>query len=67
MPITTVEPDVVPGGRYPMGEAARLLGVNRCTLREYIERGLIKTGIRRSNGRRFIEGRELRRFWLARW
>ena len=41
------------------------LGMHRNTLLKYANKGIIKTGIRRSNSRRFYLGREIIRFWKA--
>lgn len=58
------EPKVSPEGRYPIGEAALLLGIDRSTLRRYSDNGLIKTGIRNvGRGKRFFLGKEILRFW----
>lgn len=60
------EPKVTPTSRYPIGEAAKLLGCDRGTLRRYCDRGLIKCGFRRvGQGGRFFTGSELLRFWRA--
>ncbi len=64
--LTELEPNVSPTGRYPIGMAAKLLGIHRNTLRQYTEAGMIKCGFRRK-GRpmRFYMGSELMRFWKS--
>ena len=42
------EPEVSLTGRYPIGQAAEILGVSRNTLRKYSDLGMIKTGHRRT-------------------
>ncbi len=60
-------PQVALNSRYSIGEAAKILGIDRGTLRRYADRGSrnggINYGIRRSNGRRFFTGRDLLTFW----
>ena len=63
--ITSIEPQVSLSGRYPAGEAARLLGIHRHTLRRYTDAGAIKCGFRRESGRKFYAGSEILRFWKA--
>ena len=64
--MTQIEPKVSTSGRYPIGQAAQILGVHRNTLRRYNDQGLIKSGSRRI-GRmdRFFLGSEILRFWRA--
>lgn len=64
--MTATEPNVALTGRYPIGEAAELLGVHRNTLRRWADAGEIKCGNRRV-GRmsKFFLGSELLRFWRA--
>ncbi|MBR0493699.1 MAG: helix-turn-helix domain-containing protein [Bacteroidales bacterium] len=59
------EPYVVMNSRYSIDETSRLLGIHRHTLRKYTNRGLIKCGFRRVNGRKFYLGSEILRFWRA--
>lgn len=59
------EPDVSATGRYSIGEAAKLLGLCRDTLRKHSDAGLIKYGIHRSNMRKFYLGSEILRYWRA--
>jgi len=61
----TVEIQVNESGRYPIGEAAKILGIHRNTLRKYTDEGMIKCGFRRESGKRFYLGSELLRFWRA--
>lgn len=58
------EPEVSLTGRYPIGQAAEILGVSRNTLRKYSDLGMIKTGHRRTGKmERFFLGSEILRFW----
>nr|DAW38867.1 MAG TPA: helix-turn-helix domain protein [Caudoviricetes sp.] len=61
--MTTEEPRVVDSGRYGMSDAAKILGVARCTLRRWIYAGRVNVGFRNLNGRMFITGQELKRIW----
>jgi predicted site-specific integrase-resolvase len=63
--MVTNELNVSDGGRYPIGIAADILGINRSTLLRHTKQGLIKCGFSRANARRFYLGRELKRYWLA--
>ena len=63
--MVTEEPRVKEASRYSLEEASKLLGMHRNTLLKYANKGIIKTGIRRSNSRRFYLGREIIRFWKA--
>ncbi len=49
-------------GRYPIGEAAKKLGIHRDTLRARIKEGTVKCKYRR-NLRKVILGSEIIRFW----
>lgn len=60
--MTTEEPRVVDSGRYGMSDAAKILGVARCTLRRWIYAGRVNVGFRNLNGRMFITGQELKEF-----
>lgn len=59
--MTTEEPRVVDSGRYGMSDAAKILGVARCTLRRWIYAGRVNVGFRNLNGRMFITGQELKK------
>ena len=58
-------PNVADDSRFPIGEAAALLGVSRGALRRYTDEGVIKCGRYRANKRRFYKGSELKRFWRS--
>lgn len=64
--MTPCEPDVVNTAKYGITAAAKKLGISMPTLRKYLRTGLVKYGISRLNGRRFIYGSELKRAWRAR-
>ena len=64
--MTQFEPRVSASGRYPIGQAAQILGVHRNTLRRYNDQGLIKSGNRRfGRMEKFFLGSEILRFWRA--
>ena len=59
----TTRPEVTMTGRYPIGEAAKKLGVHRDTLRARIKDGSVKCRFRKDNMRKVILGSEIIRFW----
>lgn len=59
----TTELHCTDGARYSVGEAAVLMGVDRSTIRRWIDGRKLRCGYLRHNARRFIYGRELRRFY----
>lgn len=61
--MVTQEPQISDTGRYSVLEASNLLGVHRDTLRRYTEKGYIKFGLRRCNGRKFYLGSEIKKLW----
>jgi excisionase family DNA binding protein len=63
--MVTEEPKISDAGRYSVTETAKLLGIHRDTLRRYTESRLIKFGLRRTNGRKFYLGSEIKRFWSS--
>lgn len=65
--MTVTEPTVIASGRYPVGEASKILGIDRKTLYRHTTDGLIKCGFRRANRRRFYTGSEILRYWKAQY
>lgn len=64
--MTAVKPDVKPDGRYSINETCLFLGLkSRNTLRSYVEKGLIKQGTRKTNGRPFYLGSEIMKCWSS--
>lgn len=63
--MVTNEPDIAATARLGICDAARLLGVHRTTLARWTEQGLVKCGIRRTNGRIFYTGRALVSLWRS--
>lgn len=61
--MTTERPNVTLTGRYPIGEAAKKLGIHRETLRARIKDGTVKCKYRRNNLRKVILGSEIIKFW----
>lgn len=52
-------------GLYPIGEAAKILGISRRTLLRHSDEGLIQFRLKRSNGRKVFRGSELIRYHEA--
>lgn len=63
--MTSTRPDVHADGRYSINEMTALLGISRSTLRRYTDKGVIKCGRRRTNGRPFYTGRAVLQLWMA--
>lgn len=63
--MVTEEPKILDSGRFSATETAKLLGIHRDTLRKHTESKLIKFGIRRTNGRKFYLGAEIKRYWRS--
>lgn len=63
--MTNERPNVALEGRYSINEVTAMLGINRSTLRRYTDRGLIKCGRWRTNGRPFYTGRAVLQLWMA--
>lgn len=63
--MTNERPDVHADGRYSINEVTALLGISRSTLRRYTDKGIVKCGRRRSNGRPFYTGRDIIQLWMA--
>lgn len=63
--MTNERPNVALEGRYSINEVTAILGINRSTLRRYTDRGLIKCGRWRTNGRPFYTGRAVLQLWMA--
>jgi len=60
------EPCIPPTARYSIGEAAKILGVHRNTLRRYTNTGQMGIDCHfRTNGRKFYTGLDIVRFWRA--
>ena len=63
--MTNLLPDIPDTARYGVNETAEILGVDRRTVHAYSRKGLLKYGIRRTNGRKFFTGFEIKRAWKA--
>lgn len=62
----TAEPPMLnESGRYPIGEAAKLLGISRQTLLRKLRQRLIKCSFQRSTRRKIFTGKQLMQLWLA--
>ncbi len=64
--MTTEMPNVADTGRYSIKETAEILGVCRRSVEGYLSKGYLKYHRRRHNGYRFVTGREIKRFYIAR-
>ena len=65
--MSTTKPNISDTNRYSIGEAAKILGIHRNTLRIHTDQGLIKCGFRRQNMRRFYTGAEIKRYWKSQY
>lgn len=65
--ITSTEPQVALANRYSVTETCEILGIHRNTLSRYTINGQIKCGFRRSNGRKFYQGKDILSFWKAQY
>jgi hypothetical protein len=65
--MTTEPPKVTENGRYPIGEAARLLGIDRKTLRDKtqlsVRDGGIAFTIPKGSTKKFFSGRDILAYW----
>lgn len=59
------KPIVIPDARYSVREVTQMLGISRSTLYRYTEKGIVKCGRRRTNGRPFYTGRSVLQLWMA--
>lgn len=57
------QPQVNKDARYSVSETCALLGIHRHTLRAWTEQGIIKSIVRRSNGRRAYRGIDILACW----
>lgn len=63
--MVTEIPDVADTGRYSIKETADILGVCKRSVENYLKSGYLKCHRRRQNGHRFITGKEIKRFYIA--
>lgn len=61
--MTAHEPEVKVTSRYSINETAKILNVSRATLYNAIRRGMLTIHIRKANGRTFIIGKDITKFW----
>ena len=59
------KPKVIEDARYSVREVTQMLGISRSTLYRYTEKGVVKCGRRRTNGRPFYTGRSVLQLWMA--
>ena len=56
-------PDIDPRGLYNQAQASKALGVNRHTIKKWVEAGVLPCKIRKVDLRGVIEGKELIKLW----
>lgn len=61
--MTRQEPTVQEDDRFALSAAAKVLGVCRTTLRNYIAAGDIEVHVHRYTGRKYILGASIIAFW----
>lgn len=64
--ITAIPPKVVPNAMYRVGQAAKILGVNRHTISNYVKKSHLHPKYDSISGRKLFEGRDIARFWESR-
>lgn len=59
------EPNIKDNARYPIGEAARILGISRVTLLSYVKQNRIKFEVSQklNSIRKVFIGREIKKCW----
>ena len=63
----TPSEEVMPRRKYSTSEASEILGVDRSTIRHWADKGYLRYGVSRHNGRRFYTGAELLRFYNSKY
>lgn len=61
----SIKPDIADSARYNIKETAALLKIDRKTLYNHSEQGLIRKRFHRSNNRPFFLGADIKRYWEA--
>ena len=56
-------PPISDTGRYGHSETARILGIDRKTLKSHADEGRIKRRYRRCNNRPFYLGKDIKSYW----
>lgn len=64
--MVTEMPDVYDTDQYSVTKTAELLGASDGSIRNWIKKGYIKCGRKKHNGHRFVTGKEIKRFYIAR-
>ena len=57
------KPEVAVDGWYTQAQTARVLGVDRHTIKKYTVNGLLKSRIRRADKKELINGKQILQFW----
>jgi len=65
--MTALEPEVADNGRYSLTETCKILELSKTTMIRHTKNNAIKFGIRKSNGRRFYTGTDIKKFWRAQY
>lgn len=64
--MVTEMPEVNDTDQYSIADTAKKLGVSDGSIRNWIKKGYIKCGRKKHNGYRFVTGKEIKRFYIAR-
>ncbi|MDD2304497.1 MAG: helix-turn-helix domain-containing protein [Prolixibacteraceae bacterium] len=65
--VTATEPEVIDTARYSTTETCKILSLCRATVLRYTNQGALRCGIRKSNGRKFYTGSDIKKFWKAQY
>lgn len=65
--MTPYKPDVPDTAMFNTTQASEILDIHRHTLNEYVKRGWITCVFRMGTVKKLFEGREIKRFWAARY
>jgi DNA-binding transcriptional MerR regulator len=63
MALTTTLPMINDSDRFNVSQAAKVLGINRSTLRRHSDEGLIRYSVSRRTGYRKYLGRDIKTYW----
>lgn len=61
--MTNLEPKVADAGRYTVMETCKALEIHRNTLRRWVQAGKLKCKLRKIDGRKVFEGKDIKRVW----
>lgn len=63
--MTKTKPEIIPTARLELRQAAEALEVHKSSIIRWTTSGKLKCGIRKSNGRKYLLGSDLIKFWQA--